>query len=97
MRTVDRITIRAPIERIFHAAANVEEWPRMLPHYRWVKFLQRRADGGTVEMAAWRSFGPLRYPAWWVSEMMVDPSAREISPRTWTSSGGWWRAPAAWR
>src|SRR3989442_7584766 len=37
--------------------------------------------GGTVEMAAWRPFGPLRYATWWVSEMSVDPRAREIRYR----------------
>src|SRR5207249_784227 len=37
--------------------------------------------GGTVEMAAWRPFGPIRYPTWWVSEMTVDPLAREIRYR----------------
>src|SRR3989475_6269563 len=67
MRTVDQTTIRAPVERAFEAASQVERWPEMLPHYRWVRFLQRRAGGGTVEMAAWRPFGPLRYPTWWVS------------------------------
>ena len=83
MRTVDRITIRAPLERVFEAAANVEQWPRILPHYRWVRFLDRRdaAGGGTVEMAAWRPFGPFRYPTWWVSEMTVSPAAREIRYR----------------
>jgi ribosome-associated toxin RatA of RatAB toxin-antitoxin module len=81
MRTVDSILIRAPIGRVFDAAANVEQWPRILPHYRWVRFLDRRHGGGTVEMAAWRPFGVLRYPTWWVSEMTVDPPAREIRYR----------------
>jgi len=39
MRTVDRITIRAPLARIFQAAADVEQWPRILPHSRAVRFL----------------------------------------------------------
>ena len=83
MRTVDRITIRAPIARIFEAAADVEQWPRILPHYRTVRFLERRdgGAGGTVEMAAWRPFAVARYPAWWVSEMHVDATAREIRYR----------------
>src|SRR5256885_11517139 len=34
----------------------------ILSHYRWVRFLDRRDGGGTVEMAASRPFGPLRYP-----------------------------------
>ena len=81
MRTVDQTVIRAPVERVFRVASDVERWPDILSHYRWVRFLQRREGGGTVEMAAWRPFGPLRYPTWWVSEMTVDPRAREIRYR----------------
>jgi uncharacterized membrane protein len=81
MKTVDRITITAPIERVFEAAVGVERWPSSLKHYRSVRFLQRRGSGGTVEMAAWRPFGPLRWPTWWVSEMTVDAPAKEIRYR----------------
>ena len=74
MRTVDRRHIRAPLARIFDAARDVERWPLLLAHYRWVRMLDRRTDGegGVVEMAAWRPFGPLKYPTWWVSEMRID-------------------------
>jgi coenzyme Q-binding protein COQ10 len=81
MRTLDQILIRAPIERVFQAASDVERWPAILSHYRRVRFLDRRDGGGTVEMAAWRPFGPLRYPTWWVSEMTVDRPTREIRYR----------------
>jgi hypothetical protein len=79
MRTVDRIRVHAPLARVFTAASAVARWPAILPHYRWVRFL----DGGLVEMAAWRSFagGFLKYPAWWVSEMTVDQPAGEIRYR----------------
>lgn len=73
MRTVDEVEVRAPVEACFRAGADVERWPDILPHYRWVRF--RRKDGfgkGEVEMAARRDFGPLPYPVWWVSEMTVD-------------------------
>lgn len=73
MRTVDRATVRAPLERVFTVAADVERWPRFLPHYRWVRVRERSTDRATVEMAAWRPFGLLRYPTWWVSEMEVVP------------------------
>lgn len=78
MLTTDRIIIRAPIDRVFAIAVNVERWPEILAHYRWVRMLERRPDGGRVEMAAWRPFGPppLRYPTWWVSEMHVDTGLR---------------------
>src|SRR5881396_3532909 len=81
MHTVDHIVIRAPAERILEIAADVEHWPDILSHYRWVRFLDRRDGGGTVEMAAWRPFGPVRYPTWWVSEMTVDRGAWEIRYR----------------
>ena len=81
MRTVDRVVIRASVDRVFDAASDVERWPRILAHYRWVRFLERRTGGGTVEMAAWRPFGVFRYPTWWVSEMTVDRGAREIRYR----------------
>jgi len=87
MRTVDRIAIGAPLAHVFQVARDVEQWPTILPHYRWVRFLERRAGGGggVVEMAAWRPFGwrraTLRWPAWWVSEMAVDPARGEIRYR----------------
>lgn len=83
MRTVDRLLIRAPLARVFTLARDVERWPELLSHYRWVRMLERRPDGGRVEMAAWRPFGPppLRYPAWWVSEMRVDPDRAVIHYR----------------
>ena len=81
MRTVDHIRIHAPIERVFQSAENVEQWPAILPHYRWVRVLERRAKQTLVEMAAWRPFGPLKYPTWWVSEMRVDQSAPAVHYR----------------
>jgi hypothetical protein len=34
VRTVDRLFMRAPVERVFAAASNVERWPQLLRHYR---------------------------------------------------------------
>jgi hypothetical protein len=81
MRTVDRIRMRAPLARVLEAAVQVEQWPALLSHYRWVRMLERRGEGGLVEMAAWRPFGRLRYPTWWVSEMRVDRGAAEVHYR----------------
>ncbi len=72
MRTADSIHIAAPVGRVFQAAVDVEQWPERLSHYRWVHMLERREQGGLVEMAAWRPFGLFNYPTWWVSEMRVD-------------------------
>jgi ribosome-associated toxin RatA of RatAB toxin-antitoxin module len=81
MRTVDRATVAAPIERVFEVAASVERWPEFLPHYRWVRMLERRDRGGVVEMAAWRRFGIIKYPTWWVSEMEVLAERCEVRYR----------------
>jgi coenzyme Q-binding protein COQ10 len=81
MRTEDRLFMRAPVDRVFRAAADVERWPELLSHYRWVRMLERRTDGGVVEMAAWRPFGRVNYPTWWVSEMWVDRAAAAVRYR----------------
>jgi uncharacterized membrane protein len=81
MRTVDRVRVRAPVESVFLAATDVERWPQILSHYRWVKKLEGNGAGTLVEMAAWRPFGPLRYPTWWVSEMWIDQAAPAIHYR----------------
>ncbi len=76
MKSIDEHLTAAPPNACFRVAADVESWPRILSHYRWVRFRERRGFGrGRVEMAAWRRFaGPLRYPTWWVSEMESDES-----------------------
>ena len=73
MRTLDARVVRAPVERIFALARRVDEWPRHLPHYRFVRYRELAADGGgVVEMAANRPFGPVGWPTWWLSQMTVD-------------------------
>ena len=81
MIQVDRREMRADLERVFACACDVERWPEWLEHYRWVRFLERRADGGVVEMAAWRPFGPARWPTWWVSDMAIDRAAPAVRYR----------------
>ncbi len=75
MIQVDRRDVAAPLARVFSCASDVERWPEWLAHYRWVRFLETVSSAGDtrlVEMAAWRFFGPLRWPVRWVSEMDVD-------------------------
>jgi hypothetical protein len=74
MTTVDELMVRAPLDRVFRLAAAVKEWPRLLPHYYGVLFREHTVDGGgLVEMAAFRAFGVVRWPVWWVSQMEVFP------------------------
>jgi hypothetical protein len=80
LRTIDETVAAAPPDVCFQVAADVERWPDILSHYRRVRFL--RKDGfatGQVEMAAWRRFGPVGWPTWWISEMVHDPVARTVT------------------
>lgn len=81
MRIVDEGHIRATPARVFAAARNVELWPTILPHYRWVTTLERHPDRAVVEMSANRPFGPLDWPTWWVSDMWVDEARHEVRYR----------------
>jgi ribosome-associated toxin RatA of RatAB toxin-antitoxin module len=72
MHTENGIEIRGDIKRIFQIAAQVDKWPEILPHYRWVRVLQRKKRRTTVEMAARRG----RIPVSWTAVQEVFPYER---------------------
>jgi len=61
MNTVNRIHISASYERLFAMASDIAQWPKILPHYRYVKVSERGPQGLVAEMAA-RHWG---FPLWW--------------------------------
>ena len=63
MHAETAVEIRGPLERIVALAADVERWPELLPHYRWVTLLDGGGDRKIVEMAARRGRLPLRWRA----------------------------------
>ena len=94
LTTVDELVVRAPSDIIFDLARDVEHWPDHLPHYRYVRFDEKTADGGgIVEMSANRPFGPLGWPTWWRSVMRVhgagasDSGASRRTPGQSSSAG----------
>jgi len=58
-----RIRMRAPEERIFALAADVERWPQLLPHYRYVRRLPALNGERRFAMGARRGPIPLRWEA----------------------------------
>jgi hypothetical protein len=81
MTAVDEQIFVAPLSIVFPLAANVEEWPIHLPHYRFVRFLEKRSDGGgLVEMSANRPFGAADWPTWWTSLMTVQRAGAGLAP-----------------
>ena len=74
MHRTNSILIRAPKEKIFEITTNLALWPTILPHYRYVRILDRRPDFEVVEMAALRSGIPIS----WVSRHEVDRDHQEM-------------------
>ena len=66
--------MHAPKTAIFETAANLELWPKILPHYRYIRFLERGPDRNVVVMAAQRSGIPIS----WTSEQIIDRERLEI-------------------
>lgn len=66
--------MRAPKMSIFETAADLALWPKILPHYRYIRFLERGRDRNVVVMAATRSGIPIS----WTSEQIIDRDKVEI-------------------
>jgi hypothetical protein len=63
MDMTTRIQIAADRDDVFALAAAVEDWPKILPHYRWVRLLRDQGQRRLVEMAASRDGFPVRWTA----------------------------------
>jgi len=74
MHKVNSIVMQAAKTAIFETAANLELWPKILPHYRYIRFLERSPDRNIVVMAARRSGIPIS----WTSEQIIDRERLEI-------------------
>jgi ribosome-associated toxin RatA of RatAB toxin-antitoxin module len=83
MHLANSIVMNAPKLRIFEVAADLEKWPTFLPHYRYIRYLERGANRNVVKMAARRG----NIPVSWVSEEVIDPEKYEVRFRhlkAWT-------------
>ena len=74
MHKTNSLLVRAPKMLIFEIAANLELWPKILPHYRYIRFLERGPNRNVVVMAAMRSGIPIS----WTSEQIIDRDKFEI-------------------
>ena len=83
--------IDAPYERIFALAANVERWPQILPHYRYVRPVNDPNGERRFAMGARR--GPI--PVTWEAIQRPLPKERRIEfVHTGGVTRGMW---VAWR
>ena len=74
MHKTNSLLMRAPKMAIFETAADLELWPKILPHYRYIRFLERGRDRNIVVMAARRSGIPIS----WTSEQTIDRERFEV-------------------
>jgi len=71
VRTSNEVEIRGDLGRIFELASRVEDWGRILPHYRYVRVLHRQGNRKWVRMSAWRDFVPVT----WTAVQTVEPGS----------------------
>ena len=86
MRRVNEITIDADLQTIYALAANVEQWPALLPHYRAVELRWLETGGRRLvaRMRASRDGIPVAWTCW----LERDP----VEPRlTFRHIGGFTR------
>ncbi|MGA7161767.1 MAG: SRPBCC family protein [Bacteroidota bacterium] len=66
--------IKAPRVRIFETAADLSQWPRILPHYRWIRYIEKSQHKNIVVMGAMRGWIPIQ----WTSEQEIDEGRGEV-------------------
>ena len=74
MHKANSIIMHAPKTLIFETAANLRLWPQILPHYRYIRYLEQGPNRNIVVMAATRSGLPIS----WTSEQIIDRDRLEI-------------------
>ncbi len=74
MQKENSIIIKTARSRIFETAADLSQWPRILPHYRWVRYLAKSPRKNVVVMAAKRGWIPIT----WTSEEEIDRDRFEV-------------------
>jgi hypothetical protein len=91
MRSRLELPMRAPYERIFALAAEVERWPEILPHYRFVRPIPDPNGERRFAMGARRGPIPVRWEA--IQRPMLDERMIEFVHTGGVTRGMW----VAWR
>lgn len=91
MKSELRLRIGAPWERIFPLAAEVERWPQILPHYRYVRPVPDPDGKRRFAMGARRGAIPVSWEA--VQRPLPDARTIEFVHTGGVTKGMW----VAWR
>ena len=68
------IEIAGPIDRVFELGANIQDWPQILPHYRYVRIDESSLHHKVATMAASRDGFPVK----WRARQELRPEERRI-------------------
>ena len=75
--TRNAVDIAAPPALVYALGSRTDRWPDILPHYRYVRVLERNGVSSLVAMGAWRHIFPIR----WVAEQTNDAVTPHIAFR----------------
>lgn len=82
MITHQSIDIDAEADDVYALAQDVANWPRILPHYNYVRVLRETPDARVAVMSARRNWIPVR----WTAEQHLLPGIPRIE---FTHIAGW--------
>lgn len=74
VRSEISIWIDASPERVFPLVADLDRWPERLPHYRFVRVIERRGGATRAAMSARRG----AIPVFWEAVQTPDPGSGRI-------------------
>jgi aromatase len=74
METTDRLVMRGDPDRIFALAADIQDWPTLLPHYRYVVVEECSERHKVARMGARRD----AFPVTWRCRQELHPESRRI-------------------
>lgn len=70
----DEMQMRADPDIVFRTAAEITEWPHLLPHYRSVIHMGTDRQGPIFEMSARRGWIPVK----WIAVQWCDATQRRV-------------------
>ena len=74
MHTGNTILMQAPARADFRDGGRSSQWPKILPHYRYIHYYEKSPERNVVKMAAMRSGIPIA----WTSEQIIDRENCEV-------------------
>ena len=78
MELVNAIHIAGDPDRIYQLAADIHDWPRILPHYRYVKVQERGNNHGIDSVVAEMGASRDGFPVKWRARQELLPESRRI-------------------